>query len=270
MDALLLQEKLRQIVLAEAKKLVQESGLLEPPFSTASLVGKRPIKILPARLGTISGLLIPGEDGFIVKVNITDPPERQSYSCAHEIAHTFFYSEEAQKLALALRALMGSSRYKKFEETLCDRAAADLLMPEDLFFRCASRYEFGIMGLVALAKKFEVSVQAAAIRIGQVCPKPCKVLFVKWDPKEEKLEPRVVSPLKARTPKGEAHILSLKAIKDPESPWHKAYWSASPEPSYFDQVLSFGRFRRLHRIECQVFGSGERRLLVALAFQYAI
>ena len=74
-------------------------------------------------------LLIPIVGGFKIKLKNEDKfhsTYRTRFSCAHEMAHTFFY--EIEDGGVPFRAVPGGSKY---EEKLCDIAAAELLMPKD-------------------------------------------------------------------------------------------------------------------------------------------
>jgi hypothetical protein len=68
-----------------------------------------------------SGFLIPRDGGYEITVNAAEPPERQNFSIAHEIVHSFF------------RDVWPRGHPSAAEEILCDLGAAELTMPLSRF-----------------------------------------------------------------------------------------------------------------------------------------
>jgi len=91
---------------------------------------------------------------------------RLNFTLAHEIAHTFFEGA-ADKIHLRSedRSVYDRSPEGRTLERLCDFAAAELLMPGAYFDREAEGFGFNAGAVGALASRFHVSLQAAAIRM---------------------------------------------------------------------------------------------------------
>jgi len=66
-------------------------------------------------------------------------------------------------------------RFERARETLCDAAAAELLMPELVFRKYLSTFGISIGSVELLANAFKVSLQSAARRMAEVSVKPCVV-----------------------------------------------------------------------------------------------
>jgi hypothetical protein len=83
-----------------------------------------------------------------------DPIERQRFSLAHEIVHTFFFEvlHEADQAASQLH------------EQLCDAGAAELLMPADSFRTELESSTLSLGHLQGLATKFRATLQATSRR----------------------------------------------------------------------------------------------------------
>lgn len=83
-----------------------------------------------------------------------DPIERQRFSLAHEIVHTFFFEvlHEADEPASALH------------EELCDAGAAELLMPAGIFGAELKSATLSLGHLRALATRFRATLQATSRR----------------------------------------------------------------------------------------------------------
>lgn len=100
-----------------------------------------------------SGLLIPKSGGYEVVVNADEPEERQWFSFAHEIVHTFFRE-----------AYPNITQPSPAEEFLCDVGAAELTMPLERF-RKEMEGQVLSLGLIdELHEEFGVSFEAAGRR----------------------------------------------------------------------------------------------------------
>jgi hypothetical protein len=111
----------------------KEIGNFNPPINLNDLgecLDIKVKKILLSKNINCDALLIPMEGGFKIELKNEDKLHnnyRTRYSCAHEMAHTFFY--EIEDGGVPFRAVSGGSEY---EEKLCDMAAAELLMPKEV------------------------------------------------------------------------------------------------------------------------------------------
>lgn len=101
-----------------------------------------------------SGLLIPKDGGYEVILNIEEPKERQHFSFAHEIVHTFF--REIQPRV---------SEPSKEEERLCDIGAAELTMPSARFGAQMKDGSLCLELIDQLQEEFGVSFEAAGRRM---------------------------------------------------------------------------------------------------------
>jgi Zn-dependent peptidase ImmA (M78 family) len=100
-----------------------------------------------------SGLLIPQNGGYEVILNAQEPEERQSFSFAHEIVHTFF------------REVCPNITKPSFEEEqLCDVGAAELTMPMERFLTQTKGRTLCLSLFDRLQGEFKVSFEAAGRR----------------------------------------------------------------------------------------------------------
>ncbi|MCH8910111.1 MAG: ImmA/IrrE family metallo-endopeptidase [Chloroflexi bacterium] len=111
-------------------------------------------------------------DGYAVYFNPSKPGVRQRFSLAHELAHILVQPD-----------LTGADRLEKEDpeerrlENLCDQVATSLLMPAK-----AVRTRLKISGrspnsVINLAKHFNVSKQAMALRIVSLAPNPYAIVY---------------------------------------------------------------------------------------------
>jgi len=100
-----------------------------------------------------SGFLVRDNGGYEVIVNVDEPEERQRFSFAHEIVHTFFRE-----------VCPNVSEPSAEEEHLCDIGAAELTMPSERFRR-EMQGQVLCLGLIdRLHEEFQVSFEAAGRR----------------------------------------------------------------------------------------------------------
>jgi len=172
------------------RELLARAGVTSPPVDLRRVAEAQGVThIEETDLGTLDGCLIPTADGFVIKLNSTMPERRQRFSLAHEIAHTLLKSAPAgsKHRGLVTSATVSRPRSRHREERLCDMLAAEILMPEDPFRRSISRAEVSIRAIEATAALFEVSVQAAAIRFGQMVDATVEIIC--WKPQRATLAP---------------------------------------------------------------------------------
>jgi len=146
-----------------ARKLIADSGLSEPPFSPSTYAPLRSVQRIVHREMTIDGRLVPIGDGFIIELRRDQSLGRTNFTCAHELAHTFFYElvPTLKSRSLARQEL----QYDAEEERLCDIAASELIMPARLFRKIAADFYPSPKSVCLLAKQFESSMTATAIRL---------------------------------------------------------------------------------------------------------
>lgn len=130
----------------------------------ASCQGIRAIQYGP--LATPS-MLFEDDGGFRALLNESDPPERQRFSLAHEIVHTFFRCVPG----------FGLAHDSPEVERLCDLGAAELTMPSGRFPAFLQGAGLSMAGLRACSEEFATSLQATARRAMDVTEHPAAVVI---------------------------------------------------------------------------------------------
>lgn len=117
---------------------------------------------------SVSGLIRPAADGngYEVRVNKYEAPERQRFTLAHEIAHFLIHKDDIR--AGVVDSVMYRSALTSRKEAEANRLAADIIMPV-----AAIRKELTAQGGIAseevalrLASTFKVSPPAMRVRLG--------------------------------------------------------------------------------------------------------
>jgi hypothetical protein len=157
-----------------ARNLVRDSGITEPPFRPASYAALRKVNEIVLRQMEIDGRLIPTFDGFKIELRCDRPHARKNFTCAHEIAHTFFYE--------AAPSIKSGDTYDPEEEFLCNVGAAELLMPEMTFRKIAEDFEVSATSVLEISRLFETSVTSTVVRLSDLGIWGAK--FILWDCKD--------------------------------------------------------------------------------------
>jgi hypothetical protein len=180
-------------------------------------------------------------------INANEPTVRQNFTACHEIAHTFNLGIGARSGTVAQRIDCSGLRR---EEMLCDLAAAELLMPRQLFGRAAGKLTPSLDSVRLLANMFQASLSATILRIGQTRSWP--VMFIVW-----RFMPRPGSSSKLRVlwstkPEGERCYVPKFAPAALESGIWATFISAVP--TWESEPLNLGDLRGRFSVENARFG----------------
>ena len=236
-------------------ELVKEKGREKPPFLAENLARLQGIKeIMKIDLGNVDALLLRTASGYIMKLNANHIPERQNFSCAHEIAHTFLHELELQGSTKSAEfRTVGEDMSSRAKERLCNIAAAELLMPEPVFREYMLNFGISVDSIERLANVFRVSRETAAIRIGEVSLEPCiPIIWRRWQKTNSK---GFVAKRK--------HNEKPTYVRDP-SALTKAYESSISVRSF--RSFEIGNVRKRCLMESKGFGYDKMRYVISLVF----
>lgn len=149
-------------ITCRAKALVSESGISGPPYNPRFYARFRNVRHIIEREMSIDGRLIPSPNGFTIELRKDRPNPRKNFTCAHELAHTFFYGSVQ---STSYRAQRPEYQPDAEEERLCNVAAAELLMPSDIVSKIAHDHVPGPKSLIDVATLFDTSLTATLIRL---------------------------------------------------------------------------------------------------------
>jgi Zn-dependent peptidase ImmA (M78 family) len=233
----------------KAKRLVDISGVKAPPVNPSLLAKVQGIRriVLSNSLET-SGQLVREGQQLSIKLNANEPVQRRNFSCCHEIAHAFVFCDSPTKSRVAAEVFSCSP--SSFEEYLCDRAAAEMLMPEKFFRPRASDLGASIESLSDLAKTFGSSVSATMIRIGQLAVWP--VVFIIWKFANGFESSRKLRVFWSVRPAGSRCYVPRHAAADPKSGIYATL--SSSHPTCENETLDLGSLRGKYLLENSRFG----------------
>jgi Zn-dependent peptidase ImmA (M78 family) len=110
----------------------------------------------------VAGKLVKDGERYRIVVNAADPPPRQRFTLAHEIAH-YVLHRDLMGTEIADDAFYRSS-LSSAEEIQANRLAAEILLPADQVKRAYAQTK----ALAPLAETFGVSTEALRIRLRQL------------------------------------------------------------------------------------------------------
>ncbi|MBV9927523.1 MAG: ImmA/IrrE family metallo-endopeptidase [Acidobacteria bacterium] len=111
----------------------------------------------------VEGRLLPQGRDFVIELRKDRPRERQNFTCAHELGHTFFYDSVPTIKYRSLASV--EPHHDEQEEKLCNIAAAELLMPATIFSKIANDFLPSPQSLQEIARTFETSLTATVLRL---------------------------------------------------------------------------------------------------------
>jgi len=182
------------------------AGLPGPPFhldcpEIRSKVGINQIRY--SRSASVHGRIFWRDGGYVIEVASALNKERQAFTLAHEIAHTFFLQPRmAERERTSDRNGSGLQRNNE-EERLCDIAASEMLMPAaatilgyrlldaveisksgNAFLSRVCAYGPSVRSILLLAREFATSLVATARRFAEMGMWHCHIGFWKLDQRD--------------------------------------------------------------------------------------
>jgi len=104
--------------------------------------------------------------GYLIQISSRSSEERRRFTCAHELGHVLFIEAEGLETARRTRSVLDGRDHSsdREEETLCNFAAAELLMPFVAYGADLHRAGIRSVTVPQLASQYQVSLRAAARR----------------------------------------------------------------------------------------------------------
>jgi O-acetyl-ADP-ribose deacetylase (regulator of RNase III) len=159
-------------IVGRARDLVfraTEAGWDGPPFDPFALAELQGIDVLPSQAVVDAAIRADNRGRLRIDYNPDQPTARQRYSVAHELAHGLFPDVAKQaRFRVAGKALPGDDWQL---ELLCNRAAAELLMPVGSIAESVTG-EIGIDEVLENRRRYQVSVEAVALRLVSLARSP--------------------------------------------------------------------------------------------------
>lgn len=151
--------------------LRQESGLSDQPPIDFSRIYQHFGMPLPLRAPLVDqqGILVDSETGLIL-IKEDDPIARQRFTEGHELMELLFDAQAR----IANPSIVWNQPDK---ERLCDRGAAELLMPLASFLPRLQEFGLSFATGRSLAKRYQTSLQATLIRMVQHSSEPAALIF---------------------------------------------------------------------------------------------
>ncbi|MFC2069954.1 ImmA/IrrE family metallo-endopeptidase [Chloroflexota bacterium] len=248
-------------------RLIKVRGHENPPFSPFEYTKLLNIEVNKADLHETSAVLLKIKNGYLITLNHKHNLARQNFSCAHEIGHMLLSEVEPYIQDVEFRTFKPQAvrvARQRAKERLCDIAATELLMPKNIFRRYLLNIGGSINSIEKLAAKFNVSIQAAAIRVSEVSLEPCITLI--WKPLPKNKPKKLVLPSHIGTRKSSNKNNYVPKVTKvlPKETLYQAYQTDRYIKSRKDIVID-NTTKRLN-LESKGFGTNEKRYVVSFAY----
>jgi len=249
-----------------AEELVSKYQIESPPVDIEKLATKVGIKEIHKADISIDGFLLPTQGGFVLTINKNSHPIRQRFTCAHEIAHTYFEPLDCE-LRRADNQEYSTQKVRDSElEHLCDIAATHMLMPNKMFGQASLKLSTSIEAISILANMFQTSIPSTAIRFVDTSRMPTILIFSQVYDKPNsspKLRVRWSAQSKESLHSHTFYIPTFTPIKE-DSKLYQAYKNESVCKGFED--LDIGNLKGAYYTESKSFHFGDDRYLISLIF----
>ena len=130
-----------------------------PPTDLARLGESLGVVEVEQKQMKVDGMVLPKGSGYKVVLNSSNIEVRRRFSWAHELGHII-----EQSGLLAKPQFRSAPRSYNETEALCDKIAAEILMPREEFREYMDRSEETLAAVPKLAPVFDTSMLSTAIR----------------------------------------------------------------------------------------------------------
>ncbi len=158
----------------QIRALLDDLGITRPPIDLRVIGEAFGVQMHPAADIPADAMLQLIGDRQTITLKRTAPPKRQRFSWAHEIGHVALNSRTGT--SAAYRSLPTDDPI----ESECDKWAAELLMPTDMFLKMARPFGYRLSAVARLSRRFDVSREAVIWRLLDTHPEHC--ILTKWRP----------------------------------------------------------------------------------------
>jgi hypothetical protein len=157
-----------------AAELLRSTGYTQGRPSVERMLETLQAVVRPRGKGELGTLAIEA-DTYVISTRRTDPAVRQRFTIAHEIGHILLFELVGDSPETIRRLARDHS--DRHVEQLCDRVAAELLMPKRAFRDALLAKPLTLDTLLELGDAYQTSFDTTLIRVTEVCTDMQMALF---------------------------------------------------------------------------------------------
>jgi hypothetical protein len=159
---------------------------LSPPIDLVKLATLRNVLSIKSVDLPMDGMIAVTQGGYVIELNKYHTNERQRFTCAHELGHTFFLELETSHPQPRMRVVDTNVEWRSNEEErLCNLMAAEMLLPERPFKKMIKEFGVCAANVLSLAELFSASIRATARRVVECSRFRLVATVLEYDPEEE-------------------------------------------------------------------------------------
>lgn len=177
------------VIRSLAQRMLDDAGQTKPPFRMTSLLSLCQVPLHP-RIEIVDtpfdGYIYQRDGRYSIAVNAHHPLERQRFSIAHELGHTFFLPFRDTTRLRAASTVCGNLRHHQdpVEERLCNMFASELLMPERYFGPDIGNRTIHPDLVVELARRYQASIRAVSLRLCELIGDKAVIIALCQEPNQ--------------------------------------------------------------------------------------
>lgn len=156
-----------------AERLLEQSGVVQPPVPIEQMARAAGCKIVPAKLRDVSGILVRSAESATIGYNSDHAITRRRFTIAHELGHYLLHEGKEIRydydFKINLRS-SASSEGRDVEEIEANFFAASILIPDNILAHDPRTEYLDLEDdskIEMLAKSYKVSRQAMSLRLSR-------------------------------------------------------------------------------------------------------
>lgn len=239
-------------------------GVLDSPPTDLETVGVHwGVETAVTRTLDVAGLLYRKKSGKrVVFLNENDSPGRQRFSWAHELAHIVMAEENTPQISCRK-----ANNVDKQLERSCDVIATAILMPHKPFQEAADRIGWTLSSVRTLATQFQVTMQAAALRILEL-GNEALMISVWQSGKDPLLGLRAKWSRSNESAKGLRPSIIWKSSPQAIRPLYRAYQTSGVISGSCQVLLTYNKVRNFRPVPSEAVGVGFGNKRSVIGFHY--
>ena len=163
-------------VLSPPERVLWDAGVTQPEhIDLEAIANARGARVVFRALGGCAARLVASSSGAVISVNSDDYPGRKRFSLAHELAH-WICDRKTGSFLCAKTDIGPQNAEAKSVEAHANGYASQLILPDYLVTPWADGKRANLDVATSLARDFDASLTAAAIKLCKRSSVPCCVV----------------------------------------------------------------------------------------------
>ena len=167
-----------------ASGIIEEFGICSPEhIRVEDIAFAKGAMVVEQKITRAAASIVKAGSRATIRIPPTDTPERKRFSIAHELGHLLM--GHITSIQRVCRDTDMMNWYQSSQETQANFFASELILPTSLVSRRCDIGDISFDPVRQIAKDFQASLTATAIKFVRLCPEKCAVVCsakgkIKW------------------------------------------------------------------------------------------